>query len=73
MSSLALVGWSWGGMTNVFVAEQDSRVRALVSLDGTREPELTKRISPYRVTVPWLYIQRHPQTVAELTHEGIET
>lgn len=73
MAHVAVVGWSWGGMTNVLAAERDSRIRALVSLDGTREPEHTRRISPYRVTVPWLYIQRRPQTVAELSQAGIET
>lgn len=73
MSSVAIAGWSWGGMANVFAAAQDSRIRALVSLDGTREPQFTKRISPYRVTVPWLYIQRHPETVAQLSDAGIET
>ncbi|HJV89868.1 MAG TPA: alpha/beta fold hydrolase [Holophagaceae bacterium] len=70
---MALVGWSWGGMTNVFVAERDHRVRALVSLDGTREPEFTKALSPHSLRVPWLYVQRHPQTVAELAAAGIES
>jgi dienelactone hydrolase len=73
MTRVAAVGWSWGGMTNVFAAERDSRIRALVSFDGTREPELTKHISPYRVTVPWLYIQRRPATISELNRKGIDT
>lgn len=73
LERVALVGWSWGGMTNVFAAERDSRVRALVSLDGTREPEFTKAIAPTAITVPWLYVQRHPETVAELAAAGIET
>jgi dienelactone hydrolase len=73
MAHIAAAGWSWGGMTNVFAASRDSRITALVSFDGTREPELTKRISPFKVALPWLYIQRHPQTVAELNIQGIET
>lgn len=73
VSRLAVAGWSWGGMANVFAAERDSRIRALVSFDGTREPEYTKRISPYRVTVPWLYIQRRPSIVSELARQGIDT
>jgi dienelactone hydrolase len=73
MEHVAVAGWSWGGMTNVFAAERDSRIRALVSLDGTREPELTRRLSPYRLTVPWLYIQRRPDTVAELSRSGVDT
>jgi dienelactone hydrolase len=73
MAHIAVAGWSWGGMTNVFAASRDNRISALVSFDGTREPEHTKRISPYKVALPWLYIQRHPQTVAELSAAGIET
>jgi len=73
MTRVAVIGWSWGGMTNVLAAEQDSRIRALVSLDGTREPEYTKPISPSRITVPWLYIQRRPSTVSELNHQEIDT
>ncbi len=73
MNRIAVVGWSWGGMANVFAAERDSRIRALVSFDGTREPEYTKQISPFLVTVPWLYIQRRAETVAELSHKGIDT
>lgn len=73
MAQVAVAGWSWGGMTNVFAAERDSRIRALVSLDGTREPEQTRRIDPHRITVPWLYIQRRPSTVSELNKAGTET
>jgi hypothetical protein len=73
MARVAAAGWSWGGMANVFAASRDSRIAALVSFDGTREPELTKRISPYKVALPWLYLQRGPETVAELNAKGIET
>lgn len=73
MNRIAVVGWSWGGLANVFAAERDSRIRALVSFDGTREPEYTKQISPYRLTVPWLYIQRRPSTVSELNLQQIDT
>ncbi|WEF33679.1 poly(ethylene terephthalate) hydrolase family protein [Pseudoduganella chitinolytica] len=73
MTQVAVAGWSWGGMTNVFAAERDQRIRALISLDGTREPEQTRRIDRHRITVPWLYIQRRPETVAELSKKGIDT
>lgn len=73
MAHVAVAGWSWGGMTNVFAAERDQRIRALISLDGTRAPEQTRRIDRYRITVPWLYIQRHPETVAELSKKSVET
>jgi tetratricopeptide (TPR) repeat protein len=73
MARIAVAGWSWGGMANVFAASRDSRIAALVSFDGTREPELTRRISPSRVALPWLYVQRHPETVAQLSAKEIET
>jgi tetratricopeptide (TPR) repeat protein len=73
LGHVAAVGWSWGGLANVLAATQDSRISALVSFDGTREPTLTKPLSPTRLTVPWLYIQRRAQTVSELSRQGIET
>ncbi|GAA4048400.1 hypothetical protein GCM10022409_38510 [Hymenobacter glaciei] len=73
LAHVAAVGWSWGGMVNVFTAAQDSRITALVSFDGTREPEFTRQIDPARVALPWLYIQKRAQTVSELSREGIET
>jgi dienelactone hydrolase len=73
MTHVAAMGWSWGGMANVFAAERDHRIGVLVSLDGTREPEFTRKIAPERLTVPWLYVQRHPETVAQLSRAGIET
>jgi dienelactone hydrolase len=73
MAYVAAMGWSWGGMANVFAAARDHRIGALVSFDGTREPEFTKKIAPQSLTVPWLYIQRHPETVAQLNRAGIET
>jgi predicted dienelactone hydrolase len=73
MAHIAAVGWSWGGMTNVFAAARDSRITALVSLDGTREPEFTKTIPRAHVTLPWLYISSRPDTIAILNKRGIET
>ena len=60
-------------MSNVFAAAADNRISAIISLDGTREPELTKSISPARVTIPWLYISRKLATISELNRRGIET
>lgn len=73
MAHVGAMGWSWGGMANVFAAAQDSRISALVSFDGTREPEFTRHLAPTQLGLPWLYVQRRPQTVAELSKEGIET
>ena len=73
VTHIAATGWSWGGMTNVFAAARDDRISALVSLDGTREPEYTRRISPVQVGIPWLYVSRQLATIPELNKQGIET
>ncbi|MFO1253085.1 MAG: alpha/beta fold hydrolase [Inhella sp.] len=70
---LALLGWSWGGMTQLFAATQEARVQALVSLDGTREPELTRQIDVTRLIAPWLYVSRTPDTISEINRRGIDT
>jgi dienelactone hydrolase len=73
VSRLAVAGWSWGGMNNVFAAARDSRIAALISLDGTREPALTKLIPPQRITAPWLYVARTPDTVPAINRKGMDT
>lgn len=70
---IAVVGWSWGGITNVFAAARDARIGALVSLDGTREPALTKQIDVRRLTAPWLYFSRTPDTIPQINQSGIDT
>ena len=35
MTKIAAAGYSWGGMANVFAAARSSRIKALVSLDGS--------------------------------------
>lgn len=73
LGHVAAVGWSWGGLANVVAATKDPRISALVSFDGTREPELSKPLAPTRLTIPWLYIQRRPDTVSDLSRQGVET
>jgi len=60
MSAVAVMGHSWGGISNVFAAARDSRVDALVALDGSLRyyPSLVKQagdVHPERLTVPLLY------------------
>jgi dienelactone hydrolase len=43
-ASIAVVGYSWGGLANVYAATQDKRIKALVSLDGSIR---------YYVSVAW--------------------
>jgi predicted dienelactone hydrolase len=70
---IAAAGWSWGGMTNLFAAAADNRISAVISLDGTREPALTKMLPVSRLTIPWLYVSRKLATISELNQRGIET
>jgi dienelactone hydrolase len=57
---IAVVGYSWGGMAGTFAAARDSRIGALVDLDGSIRyfPKLVqaaKYITPERVAVPLMF------------------
>lgn len=58
-SRLAVAGFSWGGMASTFAAAHDSRIRALVYLDGSVRyfPKLVAagHISPTRIDVPLIF------------------
>jgi dienelactone hydrolase len=73
MAHVAAAGWSWGGLANALAASQDARIGALVSFDGTQHHDYTKAIARTRLTVPWLYVQRRPESVRELSANGMET
>ncbi len=70
-SHIAVVGFSWGGISNVFARMKDDRISALVSLDGTIRyaPERIKEatyVSPNKLTVPFLYLSSHNRPLEEL-------
>lgn len=72
---IAVAGYSWGGISNVFVAARDSRVKALVNLDGSVRywPERVKEagyVLPSRVTAPLLFLAARPKTMEELARRG---
>jgi hypothetical protein len=73
MAHVAAAGWSWGGLANALAASQDSRIDALVSFDGTQHKDYTQAIARTRLTLPWLYVQRRPESVRELSADGMET
>ena len=63
-SEVALVSWSWGGISSLFASARDSRVDALVEMDGSMRyyPGLVKRagdIHPERMTIPLLCFTRN--------------
>jgi pimeloyl-ACP methyl ester carboxylesterase len=62
MSEVAVVGFSWGGLSNLFAAARDNRIRALVALDGSLRyfPGLVKQagdVAPEKLTLPLLFFK----------------
>ena len=60
LASVAVVSWSWGGISSLFAAARDSRIDALVSMDGSMRyyPGLVKMaadVNPARMTIPLLF------------------
>lgn len=72
---IAVMGFSWGGISNVFAAARDSRIKALVNLDGSVRyyPNLVDAagyVTPSRVAVPMLYMAAQPPTLEQLIARG---
>ena len=62
-SEVAVVSWSWGGISSLFAAARDPRIDALVSLDGSMRyyPGLVKSagdVHPERMSIPLLFFTR---------------
>lgn len=60
---VAVVGFSWGGITGLFAAARDRRISALVALDGALRyfPGLVKQagdVHPDQMSVPLLYFEQ---------------
>lgn len=75
MAHVAVVGFSWGGISNVFAAARDDRIGALVSLDGSLRSypkfvngsaEAAKYVTPERVAVPLLFIAARAKSIEQL-------
>ncbi|MFZ0661291.1 MAG: hypothetical protein WAM66_01240 [Acidobacteriaceae bacterium] len=63
-SEVAVVSWSWGGISSLFAAARDPRIVGLVSMDGSTRyyPGLVKKagdIHPERMTIPLLFFTRN--------------
>lgn len=60
-SAVAVIGFSWGGLSNLFAASRDTRIKALVALDGSMRyfPGLVKAgdVDPGKQTLPLLYFK----------------
>ncbi len=72
MSEVAVGGFSWGGISNLFAAARDSRIDALFALDGSMRyfPGLVKQanIHPDELTLPLLYFTQGEITMEEMEH-----
>ena len=75
------VGFSWGGLSNIFAAARDDRIGAVVSLDGSVRSypkfvsggvESAKDVTPERAAVPFLFIGSRPKSVEQLISDGTE-
>ena len=61
-AQVAVVGFSWGGIANLFAASRDNRITALVALDGSMRyfPGLVKQagdVHPEQMAIPLLYFK----------------
>jgi hypothetical protein len=64
LSEVAVVSWSWGGISSLFASARDSRIDAMVEMDGSMRyyPGLVKRagdVHPERMTIPLLCFTRN--------------
>jgi len=70
LSKVAVAGFSWGGISNLFAAARDNRIDALVALDGSMRyfPGLVKQagdVHPEQMTIPLLYFAQGEMTLED--------
>lgn len=73
-SRVAVIGYSWGGLSNFFAAANDDRITALVCLDGSaryfpKKIEDSKEVYPHRLTLPILFFTSMNQSLEELIED----
>jgi hypothetical protein len=68
-AEIAVAGFSWGGICNLFAAAHDSRIRALVALDGSMRyyAGLVKDggVHPEQMTIPLLFFTQGEFTLED--------
>ncbi|HEY4009786.1 MAG TPA: hypothetical protein VGM11_06520 [Acidobacteriaceae bacterium] len=74
ISAVAVIGYSWGGLSNLFAAARDNRIGALVALDGSMryEPELIQEagdVQPSKIKLPLLYFAEGNFTLEEIASQ----
>jgi tetratricopeptide (TPR) repeat protein len=76
MSAVAVAGFSWGGISNLFAAARDNRIDALVALDGSMRyyAGLVKSatdVHPEQMTIPMLFFTQGPISLEKLAQEHL--
>jgi dienelactone hydrolase len=74
LTKVAAAGYSWGGMANVFAAARSSRIKALVSLDGSIRfnPKIwsaASHVRPARTAVPMLFLGARAPTAETMERD----
>jgi len=75
MSRVALVSWSWGGISGLFAVARDPRIKALVEMDGSMRyfPGIVKKatdVRPDRMTTPLMFFTaEYPNLLEDLDAE----
>ena len=77
-SEIAVAGFSWGGIANFLAAAQDSRITALVALDGSvRYHQKTAKDATYLqladLGLPILFFTQKERTLEEIARDKRET
>jgi pimeloyl-ACP methyl ester carboxylesterase len=70
MTKVAAMGFSWGGLADLFAASRDNRIKALVSLDGSERyfpglVEASKTVHPDQMTIPLIYFEEGDQSLED--------
>ena len=74
LSEIAVVSWSWGGISSLFAAARDPRIDALAEMDGSMRyyPGLVKMagdVHPERMNIPLLFFTRGDENLLEQIDE----
>jgi len=81
MDKVGVVGFSWGGMADLIAAATDSRIRAVVSLDGPFRyvnafvdggPKAARDVSAARITTPLLFVGSRDKSIEALQQEKMD-
>jgi pimeloyl-ACP methyl ester carboxylesterase len=78
MSRIAVAGYSWGGMANLYAAAKDNRILAMAELDTSLRyfPGLVKDaeyVHPKQMTIPMLYLSHGEMSMEDVARRTMPT